>query len=134
MVNERAALKNFLVKPFEASVGIFVIMNAILTFFPESTVIQILTYQFGTAAFILPVFQIFAGLFKLVGIYLGKANIEAVGLIMVSTLFAARIATLLSDWDVDLVDINSITIGSLIITANSIKLHQLFKNMEIVVI
>jgi hypothetical protein len=124
--------KNWLVKPYETSVGLFVISNAILTFFPNSAVIQLLELHFGKMSIIFPISQILAGLLKVIGIYMGRANWQAAGMLMVNFLMGIRIVSHLSDGEVTLYDINSLIICVLIIVTNAVLLKQIFQNKEVV--
>jgi hypothetical protein len=111
-------------RPYVTFIGIFVIVNGILTFFPSSAVIQILNYHFGALSFIVPIFQILAGGLKVFGAGLGKGNLEVGGMLMVSALFLIRALALVSDGDVSLQDINSITIAFCLIMANMFRIRQ----------
>ena len=127
-----ATWKNWLVKPYETSVGLFIISNAILTFFPNSAVIQLLEIHFGKLSVIFPISQMIAGLFKVAGIYFGRANWQAAGMLMINFLMGIRIVSHLADGEVTLYDINSIIICVLIIVTNSVLLKQIFQNKEVV--
>ncbi len=125
--------RRFYLKPFEAFVGIFVIVNGILTMFPGSVVRDNLWNLIGIVGPAVPIFQIIAGTFKIAGIALNKSNIEASGLIMVSSLFLIRALALGADGDITLSDMNNITIAIGIITSNLIRLSQLLNGHKYLV-
>jgi hypothetical protein len=120
--------KRLYVKTFESGVGVYVIANAILTFFPGSSVREGLFVLVGYPGAAVPVFQIFAGLLKLTGLIAGKANLEASGLVMVGSIFIIRAITLMTDGAITLSDINSVIIAVLIVICNSIRVIQILEH------
>jgi hypothetical protein len=79
----------------------------------------------GFGGLVIPFTQIFAGLAKIIGIAIGKSNIEAAGLIMVASLFCIRGVMLLIDGDISAADINNEVIAIGIIVSNLIRLTQI---------
>lgn len=122
--------RRFYVKPFEAGVGVYVIINGVLTMFSNSIVRDELWNLLGVAGFLIPVFQILAGSAKLVGMAINKANWEAAGLIMVAAMFFIRAllwgAGLFTNGPETLAEINSLTVALLIVAANIVRLTQIF--------
>ena len=123
----------FYLKPFEAFVGVFVIVNGILTLFPGSVVGTNLWNLLGSVGIVIPVLQIIAGAMKITGIALNRSNIEASGLIIVSCLFAVRAITLCLDGDITLADINNVTIAVGIIVSNFVRLTQVLNGHKYIV-
>lgn len=128
--------RRFYLKPFEAFVGLFVIINGVLTLTPWGTgsaVKDNLWNLLGVPGIAIPVFEIVAGLAKLIGIAWNKANIEAAGLIMVATIFFIRAIVLISDGDISPGDINSEVIALGIIISNIVRLTQITSGKHIVI-
>ena len=126
----KGVLLRMMNRAFETGVGIFVIVNGILTFLPQSSVRQGLENVVGYGSVAVPVLQILSGSFKLFGIGANKGNVEAAGLIMVGSMFAVRIFMLCSDGIITAQDINSITIAVLIIACNIVRLSQIIRNVQ----
>jgi len=126
----KLALIRLMNRAFESGVGIFVIVNGILTFLPQSAVRQGLENIVGFGSFVVPALQILAGSLKLSGIASNMGNVEAAGLILVGSMFAVRIFMLCSDGIITAQDINSITIAILIIACNIIRLKQIIQNVQ----
>lgn len=101
--------------------------------FPGSIVKDNLWNLVGVGGIAFPIFQILAGLSKIVGIARNKSNIEAFGLIMVASLFMIRAITLVTDGDVTLSDINNVTIAIGIIVSNLVRLSQLLNGHKYLV-
>ncbi len=112
--------------------GLFVIVNGILTFSPDSAVRENIENVIGYGSFVVPTAQILAGAIKLAGIGANKGNLEASGLIMVAMMFFIRIFMLCADGDISLQDINSITIAVLIIFCNIIRIRKIILNIQTV--
>jgi len=116
------------------AIGIYVIFNGIITFSPDSVARNALWNIVGSSSIIIPIWQILSGLSKLVGVAINKANIEAFGLISVSSMFIIRAIALLSDNDITLQDINSVAICTLIVASNIIRLSQILFDFKFVYI
>ncbi len=126
-------IKRFYLKPFEAFIGLFVIVNGILTLMPGGTgssVKENLWNLLGVGGMILPYFQIAAGSFKIVGIAIGKSNIEAAGLVMVTCMFIIRAIMLVADGDISAADINNEVIAMGIIVSNVIRFIQIINGKK----
>lgn len=119
--------KRLLAIPYESCIGIFVIINGVLTLFP-SAVKESLWNLVGYPGLVVPFMQIAAGGIKLTGIAKNKSNIEACGLIMVMSMFLIRAISLLADGNITLSDINSCSIAVLIAISNTVRLIQIVKN------
>ncbi len=126
----RVVIERYLVRPFESAVGLFVIMNGILTFTPESVVRQNLENIIGYGSIAVPMVQILAGLLKIFGIGANMGNLEAAGLLTVASMFSIRIFMLVADGDITVQDINSITIALLIILCNTVRVGQILRNVK----
>jgi hypothetical protein len=124
--------KRFYFKPFEGFIGLFVIVNGWLTLFPVaeggSAVKDNLWNLMGYGGIAIPIFQIVAGLLKVVGIAINKANLEAAGLILVTAMFGIRAISLVSDGDVTNSDINNLVIAVGIMASNIIRITQVSNN------
>lgn len=119
--------KRFYLKPFEAFVGLFVIVNGALTLMPGGTgsaVKDNLWNLLGFGGMLVPMAQIAAGVLKIIGIAINKSNLEAAGLVMVTSIFAIRAITLVSDGVVTAADVNNEVIAIGIIVSNIIRLSQ----------
>jgi hypothetical protein len=129
--------RRFWFKPFEAFVGIFVIINGLLTMFPiaegGSAVKDNLWNLLGYTGIAIPFFQLLAGTLKIVGIALSKANLEASGLIMVGSIFLIRGLSLVTDGDITNSDINNVVIAVGIVICNIIRLSQVTNNHKYIV-
>jgi hypothetical protein len=125
-------LRRFYLNPFEANVAVFVIVNAILTFFPQSWLLFDLWSTFGIPAIVVPIIQSVAGILMFLGIGLAAANLEVAGLILVSAMFAVRFITLIDDGNITLSDINNSTIAILIIAASAKRVIQLIRGVRII--
>lgn len=128
--------KRFYLKPFEAFVGLFVIVNGILTLTPWGTgsaVKDNLWNLLGYGGIIIPIFQIVAGFAKVIGIAINRSNIEAFGLILVTSMFAIRAITLVSDGNISPGDVNSEVIAIGIVVSNLIRLTQVTNSHKYVV-
>ena len=126
----RTVIDRLLARTVEAGVGVFVIVNGILTFSPESSVRANIENVIGYGSFVVPTAQILSGGLKLFGIAANKGNCEAAGLIMVAMMFFIRIFMLCADGEVSLQDWNSITIAVLIIFCNIIRLRKIILNIQ----
>jgi hypothetical protein len=120
--------KRFYFKPFEAFIGLFVIVNGWLTLFPMaeggSVVKDNLWNLMGYGGIAIPIFQIVAGVLKITGIALNRANIEAAGLILVTAMFFIRAIGLVADGEVSNSDLNNLVIAFGIIVSNIIRISQ----------
>ncbi len=129
--------KRFYFKPFEAFVGIFVIINGLLTIHPiaegGSIVKDNLWNLMGYTGIAIPIFQVFAGLLKTIGIAINKSNIEAAGLIMVGSIFLIRMIGLVADGDITNSDVNNLTIAVGVVVCNIIRLSQVLNHHKYVV-
>lgn len=129
--------KRFYLKPFEAFVGVFVIVNGLLTLFPVaeggSVVKDNLWNIMGVPGLIIPWFQIAAGALKITGIAIQKSNLEAAGLIMVTAMFMIRGIGLTADGVITNSDINNIVIATGIVVSNIVRLSQVLNNHRYIV-
>lgn len=130
-MDHKFSLRNYYLYPFEAGIGVFVILNALLTFFPDSAVAVNLWNYVGPLYVLLVAVQAFAGVIKLIGLGFSKANLEAAGLIIVSGMFLIRALTLITDGDITLTDINSVFYSSIIIVCNLVRLNQILRNQKV---
>ena len=128
--------KRFYLKPFEAFVGLYVIVNGVLTIAPwgtGSSVKDNLWNILGVSGILIPIFQMVAGALKILGLAINKSNIEAAGLIMVTSMFMIRAITLLADGDVTPGDINAEVICMGIVVSNLIRLSQVLNGHKYIV-
>ena len=126
--------KRIYLSAFEASVGVFVIINGLLTLSPDSAIKQSLWNIMGFSSVIIPWSQVIAGTMKLIGILYGKSNLEVAGLISVAAMFTIRAIGLVADGEVSLTDLNSLTICAGIIASNLIRIAQIITNVQIVAV
>jgi hypothetical protein len=128
--------KRLYLKPFEAFVGLFVIVNGLLTISPigtGSSVKDNLWNLLGYTGIVVPIFQIVAGIAKIIGLAFSKSNLECSGLIMVTTIFFIRAISLSMDAQITSADINSLTICVGIIVSNTIRILQITNSHKYVI-
>lgn len=118
--------------PFETNVALFCILNAMLTFSPKSAVLAGLWNLLGVTAPLLPTIQIIAGALVVIGISAALSNLEAAGLIMISSIFFVRGLILTTDGNVNLSDVNNVIIALLVIAASCKRINQIAKDQIII--
>jgi hypothetical protein len=112
-------------KPFEVAIGVYVILNGIMTFSGESAAKESLWNIIGTPSVLIPIWQIISGIAKILGIAINKANLEVFGLISVASMFLIRAIALVADGDITLQDVNAVSISMLIIICNATRISQI---------
>ena len=117
--------KVFSYMPFEGAVALYIIINAILTLNIQSAVLQNLYSIVGWSALATPFLQMISGAMVIYGARQARANIEACGLIIASTIFLIRAIALLTDGEVTLTDINSTVISVLILVASIVRITHI---------
>jgi hypothetical protein len=115
-------LKRLICSPFQAGIGIYIILNALLTFNPNSAVLMNLWQIIGGYSLAAVCFQILAGSFILAGMVTEKINIEAAGLVMACSTLSIRAFALLSDKEFTLSDINTTCLVALMIVASTTRI------------
>jgi len=121
-------LKRLICFPFETGVAAYIIVNALLTFNPNSAVLMSLWNIIGGFSIAAMIYQIFAGLAVILGMLTAKANIELMGLIMVCSTLSIRGYALLLDGDITLTDLNSSCLATLAILASATRIYTLYMN------
>lgn len=105
--------------------GIYIIINGLLTFDSDSVVLQNLYSLVGFLAFTAPFFQVAAGVMILLGICRRMANLEAGGLVMIMFVSALRGIALFLEPHYDPKVLNSITIVVLLALACLVRLNHI---------
>lgn len=120
--------KNFLRYPFEAGVAFYTIINALLTFSPESAVLSNLWQLLGGYSLIAVCYQLFAATSVLYGLLSNRINVEIMGLVMLCSVFTIRAIALLTDMDVTISDLNSTALAVTLIGCSAVKILTLIKS------
>ena len=121
-------LKRLICAPFQTGAALYIIVNALLTFNPRSAVLISLWQIIGGYSLAAVCYQIFAGAGILVGMFLRRANIEAMGLIMTGSTLAIRSYALLVDGDISFSDVNTTSLAVLFSAAALVRIYTLFYN------
>lgn len=115
----------FIRYPFETGVAAYTIINALLTFSPDSAVLSNLWQLIGGYSLIAVCYQLFAAVSILYGMVSKKLNVEIMGLIMLCSVFAIRAVALLTDQDITISDLNSSTLAGVLIVSSATRIYRL---------
>ena len=118
-------LKNLLNWPFESGVAVYTILNALLTFSPDSAVLTNLWQIIGGYSLVAVCYQLFAAISVLYGLLSNRKHIEIMGLIFLCSTFSIRAIALLADKDITISDLNSTILALILIICSVARVIKL---------
>lgn len=117
--------KNLLNWPFESGVAVYTVLNALLTFSPQSAVLSNLWQLIGGYSLIAVCYQLFAAASVLYGLLCNRIHIEIMGLIMLCSTFSIRAIALMSDSDITISDLNSTLLAIVLVVCSAARVVKL---------